>query len=127
MSMKTLPFVRHLRERVVGRASPKPLRFCEVTTSEEKAHPLPEVIVRVEARVFYEEVCADTLLGAKGADSDHFKSGLQERAVRSIAFELYGPIEQEIRRVLKLLWEDGLHNSDAARRLDALIPMLRGE
>lgn len=132
MSMKTLPFVRHLRERVMGYAAPKnvaqpSLRFCEVNTSEEDSKLFKAVILRVEARIFHEERVEQSRLSPPGAEADRFKAGLKARAVQGIALELYGPIEQELRHILKLLWEEGLSNSDAAKRLGALIPLLRGE
>ena len=131
MSTKTLPFVRHLRERVMGYAAPKPLRpslrFCEVIASEEDLQLTKEVILRVEARVFYEERVKQSRLRTSSAEADRFRAGLKARAVEGIALELYGPIEHEIRHIQKLLWEEGLSNSEAAKRLGALIPLLRGE
>lgn len=131
MRMKTLPFVRHLRERVMGYTVPKyapppSLRFCEVFSSEEESNWIKEVIFRFEARIFFEERVAQNKLGASSAETERFKEEMRERAVRGIALELYGPVEQELRHILKLLWEEGLSNSDAAKRLDALIPLLRG-
>jgi hypothetical protein len=52
---------------------------------------------------------------------------MRQTAIRAIAHHIYKDVEVEIREALHELWQDGLHDTAAAKRLEAMLPALRGE
>ncbi len=61
----------------------------------------------------------------EGPEAD--RDQLLRNARRTIAHEIFGEIEEEIRLALRDLWDDGFYRSKAAERLENLLPLLRGE
>lgn len=51
----------------------------------------------------------------------------KRRAVRVIASRLYGPVEDELRLALEELWADGMYDHPATKRIENMLPVLRGD
>jgi hypothetical protein len=123
-----LPFVAHLRDHLLGYMAPRMTsRNFSTEVSEEDGPLFGDRMVRAEARMFFEQRIDVASLRGDRARADAAMRHARERAIRAIAHQVYGPIEQELRSVLALLWEEGLHDTPAVKRIDALIPVLRGE
>jgi hypothetical protein len=123
-----LPFITHLRHKILGIAPwrMKPSRVFSVKDESSTDECLHDVIVRFHADMFFDQRIAEQeIRTSQGGDSAMQRT--RQRAVRAIAHETYGPIERELREVLALLWEDGMSQSEAAKRIDAMLPILRGE
>jgi hypothetical protein len=125
-----LPFIQHLRDRVVGQVARRPTvtsRFWDAKVELEDEPATHDVLVHVEARMFFQQRVSEAALRASRAGTGAELERVRERAVRAIAHEAYGPIEQELRAILILLWEEGMAGSEAANRINAMLPILRGE
>jgi len=125
MTMKALPFAENLREKVIGYAAPRHTSQFWKIEHHDLMKPTPiDTVFRVEASMFFQQVVSEAEL----QQSRHsVMEEVKERAIRAIAHEVYGPVERELREILHMMWQDGLHNSEAAKRIDAMIPILRGE
>lgn len=71
---------------------------------------------RAEVKVFFAQA------GPAGQEAQ-----MRHTAQRAIASHAFGEVEQEVRAALREMWEVGQHRSKAAQRLDAMLPVLRGE
>ncbi len=126
----TLPFVAHLRDHILNRrmkslSPPDTHYFTNVT--EERLNLTYDRLVRVEAQMFFQEMVSEQDLQGDREKAEAALDRVRRRAVRAIAHHTYGPIEAELREILILLWRDGMAKSEAAKRIDAMLPILRGE
>ena len=125
-----LPFVKHLR-RYFGDTRYQPLTFPVDYTYTEYVEEVPrddlDVVVCHEVKLFVSYRVKESLLQAARRGEEAALGPYKERAVRALARELYGPLQQELILIEEMLWKDGLHHTEGAKRLSALIPVLNGE
>ena len=96
-----------------------PLDWASFSFTTEGHDPFPtqewrEYHARVE--VFFKQI---------GPPANESK--MRESAKRSIAHHMFQDVEAEIHAALREMWEAGQHDSKAAKRLEAMLPVLRGE
>jgi hypothetical protein len=125
--MKQLPFIEGLRSGVLKGSHMAPcFKVTAVSrVADENDRPLADkgdVMFRVETELFFNQRISVEQAGNPVA-RDHART----RGVRAIANLLYGPVEQEIREVIELLWQEGLGDHEATKKLFELIDTMRGE
>ena len=115
-----LPFVEALRTKVIGQSPAPYVSWAHVDYSDMKSDrsAVAEHLLdyRSSAEVFFQQTAPK--------DAGDM---VREKAVRAMAHHVYGPIENELRGVLEHLWENGMHHSVAAKKIEAMLPTLRGE
>ena len=118
-----LPFMKDLTNTVVGLAPPA-LRPMYSIKSEAigVGHYLPRFLtIRTEVKLYAQFAVRE---GAPAEEMHHHRMTV----IRNLARMLYGPVEMELRDVQRELWEIGVPtDSGPMRRLEALLPALRGE
>ena len=125
--MKQLPFIEGLRSGVLKGSHTAP-RFKVAAVSryaDEADRPLADkgdVIFRVETELFFNQ-----RIPVEHAENPVARDGARTRAIRAIANLLYGPVEQDLRKVIELLWQEGLGDHEATKKLFELIDTMRGE
>jgi hypothetical protein len=104
----------------IGERVPARLPMTSINFALESDEPLLELSDQVKhiARV---EVLFSQIAPVKDAPR------MKHTAIRAIAHHIYQDVEAEIHLALRELWEEGLHHSAAAKRLEAMLPVLRGE
>ena len=129
MNQFNLPIIEHIEQSIVGHAhrriKPKPPAGIDL---EGGSYELNDGITPHNIRLRHHLTVSFEQSVPHGLDSDP-KGKLQarQRAARAIARYLFQPIEQEIREILEIMWNEGDYNTEAAERLDAMLPALRGE
>lgn len=120
-----IPFIQDLKQVVVGRGQPLHAPLYTIRHGAE----YDSLVVNVDTRILVKthvdlHVSASIPQGAMPGEWETAK----KNAVRAMCSHLYGPVEMEIRDVIRELWEIGVPgDAPAMVRLEALIETLRGE
>lgn len=125
-----LPFIAAIQEKVLGLRAPRHslTPHWMLTEAGSETRPMEaEVVLSFAATVQTRQVIKKEELERSREDADGEREWARRRAVRTMAHHVYGPVENELRAALVELWEDGLHHTKAAARIEAMLPILRGE
>lgn len=120
-----IPFIKDLKQVVTGRGLPLHAPLYTIRQGKEYDSPIVNVDTRILVRTHVDlHVSASLPQGAMPGEWETAK----RNAVRAMCSHLYGPVEMEIRDVVRELWEIGVpDDAPAMVRLEALIKALRGE
>lgn len=119
-----LPFIDSMKEEWGNTRYPRPV-FHPVYTLKQEDFSLPESFIDYK---YFCELAFTQKVNARLIETNvDIKRTVQRNAVHSICRVLYGPLDTELRAALEELWQDGLYDHPAAKRLTNLLPVLRGE
>ncbi|ANH49105.1 hypothetical protein [Tritonibacter mobilis] len=115
-----LPLIEALRVKQIGPAVAPMLPPMVLDLREQEA-PTPDS----HPHDFEYEVSAT--LGFRQTGPSGAEEMIKDAAIRAIAYEVYGPVEHELRKIREELNVVGLYGGAAMDRLNRAISVLRGE
>lgn len=120
-----IPFIKDLKQVVTGRGTPLHAPLYTMRMQAEYDSPVVDTATRVMLMT-HVDLHAMAALRPNAAPEEWQQA--KRQAVRAMCSHLYGPVEMEIREVIRELWEIGVSpDAPAMTRLEALLLVLRGE
>ncbi len=111
-----LPFITAMAHKVIGHR-PAPFNWTNINAEVDSRSRPPHVLYRSWAEVFFEQEL----------EPGQPVERVERAAVQMMARHVYGPVEDELRRVLEDMWKAGMHGTAAEKRISEMIPVLRGQ
>lgn len=115
-----LPLIEALRFKQIGPAV-GPILPPMVLDLREQEVPTPN------GHPHYFEYEVSATLGFRQTGRKGAEAKIKETAIRAIAYEVYGPVEHELRKIREELNVVGIYGGVAMDRLNRAILALRGE